>query len=163
AVLTVAQFTRRAAIPCLVLLVGATLLWHAWTRTPNGRTSWHAWLLRVPLIGIVRRSAGTARYAQALAALLASGVPIAPALRSAADAAADAELTRRLLRSRDRIVHGTSISTALRAEDAATPTTLRLVQTGETTGCLADLLAHAASIEEERAERAVKTAVRLLE
>jgi type II secretory pathway component PulF len=111
----------------------------------------------------VRRAAATARYAQALAALLETGVPIGIALRSAADATGDAELTRRLLSARDRIVHGAPLSVALAAENASTPTALRLIKAGETSGQLAALLAHAASIEQERAERTVKSAVRLLE
>jgi len=163
AVLTAAQVARRAALPGLVAAVWGALVWRTWATSQSGRPRWHAFLLSVPGIGAVRRAAATARYARALSALLESGVPISAALRSAAEATGDAELACRLLRARDRVVHGSSVSAAVAAEDAATPTVQRLMHAGEATGQLAELLAHAASIEQERAERTVKAAVRLLE
>jgi len=44
-----------------------------------------------------------------------------------------------------------------------TPTAVRLVQAGEETGRLAHMLAHAATLEREQAERKLHAAVRLLE
>jgi general secretion pathway protein F len=162
-VLTAAQFARASAIPGLVAVIVATLVFHAWASSTNGRPQWHRFLLSAPILGTVRRSAAAARYAHALSALLESGVPAAVALRSAAAAAGDAAVSNCLLRARDRVVHGESIASALSAEDASTPTMIRLVRAGEESGRLAELLAHAAIIEQERAERSVKNAVRLLE
>jgi general secretion pathway protein F len=162
-VLTAAQIFRAAAVPGVIAVAIATILMRTWSASPRGRPLWHAWLLASPLLGPIRRSSATARYAHALSALLESGVPAGIALRSAADAAGDAAFGSRLLRARDRVVHGESIAAALMAEDASTLTTIRLVRAGEESGRLAELLAHAAMIEQERAERQVKNAVRLLE
>ena len=162
-VLAAAQIGRASAIPALVATIVATLVFRAWASSASGRPQWHAWLLAAPVVGPVRRSSAAARYAHALSALLESGVPAGIALRSAADAAGDAAVASRLLRARDRVVHGEPIAAALAAEDASTPTMIRLVRAGEESGRLAELLAHAANIEQERAERSVKNAVRLLE
>jgi general secretion pathway protein F len=163
AVLSTALFLRRAALPGAIAIAGMAFVWRTWSASPGGRPQWHAWLLRTPILGTVRRSSATARYAHALSALLESGVPIGVALRSAADAAGDAAVGARLLRARDRILHGESVAAALAAEDASTQTTIRLVRAGEESGQLAELLAHAAMVEQERAERAVKSAIQLLE
>lgn len=162
-VLSAAQIFRAVAIPGALAATVATMLFRVWCTSPGGRHHWHAWLLSSPVLGRIRRSSAAARYAHALSALLESGVPAGIALRSAADAAGDAAIGARLVRARDRVVHGESIAAALTAEDASTPTTIRLVRAGEESGRLAELLAHAATIEQERAERSVKNAVRLLE
>ena len=47
--------------------------------------------------------------------------------------------------------------------DALTPTAVRLIRAGEESGRLAQMFAHTAIIEQERAEQSVRSAVRLLE
>jgi general secretion pathway protein F len=162
-VLAVADAARAGAIPGAV---GASLLaalWYRWSSSESGQLAWHRFLLGLPLIGDIRRSAATARYAQTLSALIECGVPIGAALRSAANAVGDAAIADGALRARDRVVRGERLATSLGAEAAATPTTLKIIRAGEDSGRLAEMLAHAAAIEQERASRAVANAVRLLE
>jgi general secretion pathway protein F len=163
AVLRAAALTRVAAIPVLVLAALGLVVWRYVIETPSGRRAWHAALLRLPLLGSVRRSAAAARSCATLAALLESGVPIASALPHAARAAGDGALTAALLGARDDIVHGDRLSRALARHAAATTTVERLVRAGEETGRLAPMLAHAARIEREQAVNKTKAIVRLLE
>lgn len=163
AVVSVANALRAAALP--VLLGGAALflVWHRWTKTVEGRRRWHACLLTVPGVGIVRRSAATSRFCTALAALLESGVPLAPALSHAASATGDAALAAATSRARTTVIEGQSLSHALRAEGAATPTVIRLVRAGEESGNVGGMLLHAGRIEAERAEQLTKAALRFVE
>ena len=162
-VLRAAELARAAAIPVMVLAALGFVAWRYAVETPGGRGAWHAALLRVPLLGSVRRSAASARSCATLAALLESGVPIAAALPHAARAAGDSALTAALLAARDDVVHGDRLSRALGRHGAATPTVERLVRAGEETGRLAPMLAHAARIEREQAVNRTKAMVRLLE
>jgi general secretion pathway protein F len=162
-VLDAADLARAYAIPSAVALVILLGVWFRWTATGAGRERWDAWLLSLPIIGPIRGSAAAGRYAQALGALLETGVPISVALRSAADATGDAAIGMRVLRARDRVVRGERLSTALSVERASTPTALKLVRAGEESGRLAEMLIYAATLEQEQAERAVKAGVRLLE
>ncbi|MGH7633821.1 MAG: type II secretion system F family protein, partial [Gemmatimonadaceae bacterium] len=162
-VLSVASMARHWALPATALAGLGALLWHRWARSPDGAQAWHALLLRIPLLGGIRLSAATARVAGALAALLESGVPVAPALRAAARAAGDAAIGARCLRSRERILEGARPSAACAAERALTPTTIRLIRAGEESGKLARMLQQAARLEREQASERVKALVRLLE
>jgi type II secretory pathway component PulF len=54
-------------------------------------------------------------------------------------------------------------SRALELTNASTPTVVRLARAGEQSGRLATMLGHAARIEQQRADRIVRTAVRMLE
>jgi type II secretory pathway component PulF len=90
-------------------------------------------------------------------------VPVSTALIHGARASGDAALSARILVAREAVVVGQGIARALSAAHAMTPTAIRLVQAGEETGRLAHMLAHAATLEREQAERKLHAAVRLLE
>jgi type II secretory pathway component PulF len=98
-----------------------------------------------------------------LSALLESGVPIRRALGFAAVASADAEVERRILIARGRIASGESLAAALSRERALTPVALRLLAAGEESGRLAGMLGHAAKLEQERSDRMLRSAVKLVE
>jgi type II secretory pathway component PulF len=162
-VLRVTAMVRILAIPATFGVVMLWAAWILWTKTTNGLVRWHALLQRTPLIGPIRRSAATARTAAALASLLESGVPVAPAMIHAARAAGDAAAEQAVLETRERIVHGERLSAAVEAVGALTTTTIRLIRAGEESGQLAQMLGHAAAIEEERATQRVRAVVQMLE
>jgi general secretion pathway protein F len=149
----------------LLLVLGFTgaVGWHASMSRPGFLPWWHGLLLRLPLIGPIRRAAASANACSALAALVESGVPIATALPEAARASGDAEIERRLRSVRERIIVGESFSVALAAEGAMTNQVVRLVRVGEETGELPAMLEHAARMGSATALRRVQTMVRFVE
>lgn len=162
-VLAVADAVRAGWIPALVVGAVLTGAWRLWTSTEHGRAQWHAFLLDLPAIGAVRRASAAGRVTAALGALLESGVPIAPALSHAAKAAGDAAVAARIGSARTAVVGGSGLGAALEAEEALTPTAVKLIRAGEETGRLAAMLAQAAKVESARAEQMVRSAVRVIE
>lgn len=163
AVLDGAAVARAGFLPATLAAALCAAVWRAWTATEDGLVRWHEMLLRLPVIGDVRRAAATARVAAAVAALLESGVPVASALAHAARTSGDAAIAHRVLSARGEVVRGERIARAMAAHDALTGTAVRLIRAGEESGQLAGMLAHAATIEGAHAERRVRAAVRLLE
>lgn len=162
-VLDIAAMARVAALPVLVLCALAGAHVARTRRTADGAVAIDALLLRLPLIGEVRRAAATSRVAATLGALLDSGIAFQPALRLAAAAGGDASIARELQRSGEDIRSGESIASALRRYPALTPAALRLIDAGERTGRLVPLLDHAARMEQDRATRTIEAGVRFLE
>lgn len=152
-----------AALPLTLALMFTALGWRTWVSRPSGRVQWHTLLRMTPGIGGIRRAEATSRACGSLAALLDAGVPLASGLRHAAAAGGDAALEQRLLLVRQDVVRGSRLADAVTAHDAFTPTAARLLQAGEASGALTRMLAHAARLEAERTQRAVRTAVRLVE
>lgn len=162
--LSAAAFTRAAALPTMVIIVlaGAVGRWQL-ASSDAARVNWAAWWLALPVIGRIRLAAAGSRAAAATAALLASGVPIASALRHGALAAGDAALERRLATARADVIAGERLSAAMRRSSAGSAGLIQLVQAGEATGELAPMLAHAARLDAEFAEARVRALVRLIE
>ena len=163
AVLDVAAIVRSGFVPGLMAAAVGLGAWRAWVQTEPGRRTWHRMLLSVPLLGSVRAGAAAARMAHSLSALLESGVTISTALLMSARATADAELSARTAAARASVLAGEPLSLALENHRASTPTVMRLVRAGEESGRLPSMLEHAARIEQQRADRIVRTAVRMLE
>lgn len=163
AVLAVSAAARAWWLPALVLVAGVFAAGRLWVSTEAGARAWAGFLLSLPAIGPVRMASATSRFTASLAALLESGVPIAPAMASAARASGDAAVAERVVRAREAVVAGEGVGRALEASGALTPTALRLVRAGEETGQLGAMLMHASRIESERATDQVRAAVRLLE
>jgi general secretion pathway protein F len=152
-----------AALPLVIVLAVLLLAQRTWVGTPDGRRRWDALLLRLPLFGAPRMASASANLCAALSALLESGVPLVPAMGSAARATGNAELVARVARARADVEHGGRLSMALAAHEATSPVVYRLARAGEESGRLASMLGHAARIERERAVRQMQTMVRLVE
>lgn len=162
-VLAAAGLARGLALPLLVVVVGVAIAVHRSQATREGRRAIHRALLQVPIVGRVRAAAATSRFCAALSALLASGVPLRSAMLHAAHAIDDEELAARALEARTRIAAGERVAGTLRSLEVITPTATRLIGAGEESGRLSEMLQYAAQLEQARAERLTKTAVRLIE
>lgn len=127
------------------------------------RAAWHRWALQLPVIGPVRHALGTSRAARTLSSLLGTGAPALVALDVARETAADDELATRLGAARERVAEGAGLSDALRATRSLTPGATEMAAIGDSSGRLAELLARAAELEEQFAERRVHEMVSLLE
>jgi len=154
---------RAALLPGSVIAAALAAGLHGWTHTVKGRAAWHAMLLRIPVIGTIRTAATTARVTSSLGTLLESGVPLPQALLYAAQASGDAAVERRIASARARVAAGQSLASALRATGGLTLVAVQLIDAGEQSSRVPAMLAHAAKLEQERADRLMQGLVRFLE
>ncbi len=150
-----------------LLLLGliAVAVWglRHWTRTPVGRKSVDEWKLRVPVIGaLVRRYCGL-ETARTLATLLRGGAPLVTALRVTAEGTSNRAFRRRLVHVSEQVTQGTSLHSAFENYGMLEPLGLEMVQVGEATGALEEMLEHVAATYDDVLDRQVTTAVGLLE
>jgi type II secretory pathway component PulF len=161
--LTVSQLLSAFWIPLLLLAVAGTWAAIAWIRRPAGRKQVEEALLKLPLVGQLRRSLATTRVMRALGGMLRSGMPLLAALDAARDAAGDLAISERLQRARERVVQGTSLATALEREGAISASALQLVMVGESSGKVAEMALGAGNLAAQEAERGLRTLVTALE
>lgn len=146
----------------LVLLIGA-IAFMTWRSTDDGAREWSDFTLRIPGFGGIEHALAASQAVHALGSLLAAGVPISAALEYAASAAGNRAIEARLLRCRDAVRSGDSLSASFLATNAVPVPITRLTRAGEETGRLAEMLIHGANLEHHQAERKIKTTVRLVE
>ena len=148
------------ALPALLLL---PWLWQRLQRDETWQRAADRWLLGLPLVGSLLRSAVVARWTQTLSALLAAGVPLAEALGpagQACDHAVYARLTEHLQR---RVSQGGSLSEAMAHTGRFPDMIVQLCATGEETSALESLLARAGALMETELDDRVNGLSSLLE
>jgi general secretion pathway protein F len=127
------------------------------------RTRWHLFLLRLPLIGRLLREGATARWARTLSVLLSSGVPAVEALTISAEVVGLLPLKQAILTMSAQVREGVPLYRALMTAAVFPPLLRYLVESGEASGQLANMLARAAKHYEVSTQTLSSSLVKLLE
>jgi general secretion pathway protein F len=139
---------------------GAVLRWYV--RTPKGAELLDGAKLRVPLMGPVFRSAALGRFARTLGTLAKSGVSLLPALKIVENTIGNRVLAQQIARVADETRGGHSLATPLRKLGIFPRTVVQMIDVGEETGRLDEMLLKVAQIEERHMRARTKTLVSLL-
>ena len=144
-------------------IIAASLAMRAALRDPALRLRWHAFILRVPLIGRLSRATNTARFASTLAILTKSGVPLVEALSIASAVIANLRIRERVVEAAQKVREGSSLTRALDATGEFPPMMLHMIASGEKSGELDQMLARTARNQENDLAAQVSLLVGLFE
>jgi len=131
--------------------------------TPAGRRMIDGYMLRIPIIGIILRKVAVARFCRTLSTLLSSGVAILEGLAITARTAGNAVVEDSLMEVRRGIERGETIATPLEATKVFPPMVTQMINVGETTGALDQMLSKIADFYEEEVDTAIAGLMTLLE
>ncbi|HEX5122702.1 MAG TPA: type II secretion system inner membrane protein GspF [Rhodanobacteraceae bacterium] len=136
-------------IVLIVAIVGARIA----LRSDAMRFRWHAWMLRLPLVGRLTRAANTARATRTLALLADSAVPLLDALGIAAQVVPNLPMREAMRRAAFKVREGSAFSRALGESGLFPPVALRLIASGERSGELPRMLGEAAAQQQRELDR----------
>ena len=162
-VLGIANGVREHFVSFAAIGVGLWLAFSAALRTVTGRRIFDQFKLRVPLFGPVFRKLAVARFTRTLGTLLTSGVPVLPALSIVRETAGNVVLGRLAESVRTNVEQGESIAGPLRGSGVFPAMVVGMVDVGEQTGALPEMLTRIADNYEEEADNAVAAMTSLLE
>lgn len=132
-------------------------------RTAAGRRVFDHFKLRAPVLGRVLRKLAIARFTRTLGALISSGVPILQALTIIKEATGNVVLGSLVARVRANVEQGESIAGPLRESNIFPSMVVGMVEVGEQTGALPEMLGKIADTYEEEVDNAVTAMTSLLE
>lgn len=130
-------------------LAALVMLAVLWWRRPGQRRRIHAAVLGVPYFGPLARRFATAQTARTLATLLYGGIPLVNALEIAARATGNVAVGMHLEGVAREVREGRSLSAALGERDLFPHVAVEMVEVGESTGALADMLTSVADFYDE--------------
>jgi general secretion pathway protein F len=139
---------------------GSALRWYV--RTPQGAELLDQAKLRLPLMGSVFRSAALGRFARTLGTLVKSGVSLLPALKIVENTIGNRVLAQQIARVAEDTRGGHSLATPLRKLGIFPRTVVQMIDVGEETGRLDEMLLKVAQIEERHMRARTKTLISLL-
>jgi len=163
ALIATSAFFRTTGWLWLGLVVAAAAAFFLANRSVSFRARWHAWVLRVPVVGKLARSLDSARFASTLAILVGSGAPLLRSLDAASDVVRMLPLRRAAQSAAALVREGVTLSRALKEQAEFPPVLIHLVANGESTGRLGPMLQRAAEELERDAERRLAWLAALLQ
>lgn len=147
-------------------LLGAGLVFYLlkrWKATESGALGFDRLLLKVPILGNVVRKSSIARFSRTLGTLIASGVPILEGLEITARTSGNKVVETAVLDSRVSIAGGDTISEPLRKRDVFPPMVVQMINVGEQTGGLDEMLNKVADFYDSEVDSAVDAMTSVLE
>ena len=123
---------------------------------PDLRLRFDGLLLRLPVLGEVRRKLILARFTGLFALMYTSGITIVDALSTAEDVVGNAALKDGLQRAGHGIERGFKLSEAFGAVDLFPPLVTRMLRVGENTGALDTALANVSYFYERDVREAIE-------
>lgn len=144
-------------------VVGLFALWKVMASTKGGRRGIDRMKLNMPVFGPVQQKTAIARFARTLGTLVHSGVPILQALNITRDTAGNVVISSAIEKVHEAVREGESIVAPLEASKVFPPMVISMVQVGEETGQLPDMLMKIADVYDDEVDTAVAGLTSLLE
>jgi len=132
-------------------------------RVPGVSSAVDEYKLKLPLFGDMLTKTSVARFSRTLGTLVSSGVPILQALQITRDTAGNARVSSAIENIHDNVKEGESMVSPMEASQIFPPMVVSMVQVGEETGQLPDMLTKVADVFEEEVDTAVAGLTSLLE
>lgn len=161
-------FEAPLVVPNAVLLFGGifliSVIYKFYAGTPAGRKNVDNVILHLPLLGEIQRRSGIARFTRTLGTLVSSGVPILQALNITKETAGNVIVSNAIEKVHDSVKEGESIVTPMSAASGIfPPMVISMIDVGEETGQLPDMLLKIADVYDDEVDNAVTALTSMLE
>lgn len=153
---------QRYGVWVLLGLGAAGYLLGRYLATPVGAEAWDRLRLRLPGVGKVLRAAALGRFARTLGTLAHSGVSLLPALRIVEDTIGNRVLAAQVARVAEETRGGDSLAAPLRKLGLFPHRAVQMIEVGEESGRLDEMLLKIADMEERTMRNRTRTLISLL-
>jgi len=162
-VLSISEFLQSYIHWMFLGMIGVVFLVRQYYRTSGGRLLIDRMLLRFPILGLLLRKAAVSRFTRTLGTLVSSGVSILEGLEITARTSGNRVVHDAIMRSRSSIAGGATISEPLKASGVFPPMVVQMINVGEQTGGLDEMLAKIADFYDDEVDAAVSALTSILE
>ena len=145
-----------------VLIVAGFLL-HRWSKTDAGASLIDKIRISLPVFGPVWLKYQVGLFSRTLSTLLTGGLPLVPSLETAAKAIDSRQIANAVYRSVETVREGKGLSVSLQATKVFPELAVEMVEVGESTGALPQMLNSVAEFFEEDVQTNLTAAMSLIE
>jgi type IV pilus assembly protein PilC len=150
-----------------LVLIGMVIALFAGYKFANGTTGGRSVIdrfkLHIPLFGDLLRKTAISRFSRTLGTLVTSGVPILQALNITRDTTGNMVIARAISQVHDSVKEGESIVQPLEASGVFPPMVVSMVDVGEETGQLPEMLLKVAEVFDDEVDNSVNALTSMLE
>jgi type IV pilus assembly protein PilC len=162
-VLGISRAVKDHALMTLAVLAALVTIFLMTIRTKAGRRIWDKFKLKMPVVGPVVSKVAIARFTRTLGTLVSSGVPILQALMIVKETSGNVIVGNAVAAVHESVKEGETITAPLEASHVFPPMVISMVDVGEQTGALPEMLLKIADNYDEEVDNAVSAMTSLLE
>jgi type IV pilus assembly protein PilC len=141
----------------------AIFLLYRWVKTDSGATLVDKVRIGLPLIGNVWLKYQVGLFARTLSTLLKGGLPLVPSLETAARAIDSKQISNAVFSSVETVREGKGLAASLEATKVFPELAVEMIEVGESTGALPQMLNSVAEFFEEDVQTSLTAAMSLIE
>jgi type IV pilus assembly protein PilC len=162
-VIGVSNFMKNHGLVLLGVIIAIVAAYKFFARTERGRVFIDRFKLRVPLFGDLLRKTAISRFSRTLGTLVTSGVPILQALNITRETAGNSVIANAIAQVHDSVKEGESIVQPLEASAVFPPMVISMIDVGEETGQLPEMLLKIAEVYDDEVDNSVSALTSMLE
>lgn len=162
-IVAVSDIIRAQLWLILIALGAAALGFYTWIKQPGRGAQFDRWVLKLPMIGGSVHKFSTSQMARTLATLLGGGIPLVNALEIAARSTGNRHMGQELEIVGARVREGQSFAGTLLERQTVPDVAIKMIEVGESTGSLTEMLNSLADFYDEEIETEVSRFVTLIE
>jgi len=151
----------------IIIIIGGFILlavgFSFFVRTEFGRRAFDKFKLIIPVFGDVQRKTAISRFSRTLGTLVTSGVPILQALNITKETAGNAIVSDAIAKIHDAVKEGEPIVSPMESSKVFPPMVVSMVDVGEETGQLPEMLLKVADVYDDEVDNAVTALTSMLE
>ena len=146
-----------------VVIFGIYFGLKSWLATEKGKELFDRIIFRLPKVGGFIQIVSVSRFARTFGTLMASGVPILQSITITRDTLDNVVIAKSLERVHDRVRDGEPLSVPLEQSGVFPQMVTSMIQVGEETGQLPEMLNRVADIYDEEVDNAVTALTSIIE
>ncbi|HEY2328905.1 MAG TPA: type II secretion system F family protein [Verrucomicrobiae bacterium] len=162
-VMATSELIKDNILATMGLIAVLVVIFLLFIRTKFGRHAWDKVKLKMPPTGQVVTKVSISRFTRTLGTLVSSGVPILQALTIVKETAGNVIIANAVAKVHESVKEGETITAPLEASRAFPPMVVSMVDVGEQTGALPEMLLKIADNYDEEVDNAVAAMTSLLE
>ena len=151
-----ADFILNWWIWILVSVAVVAIGWRSWIAVPDNRHWFDLLKLRIPLLGKLLRDVAVARFTRTLGTLTSAGLPILESLRITRDTLGNSALANAVDAVQEQVSSGKPLADPLERSGLFPPLLVQVVNLGERSGKLEEMLLHSATAFDRQVNASLK-------
>ncbi len=162
-IIDISNFMKDNYVATLLIVFGIILVFKLALKTKIGTRAWDTFALKAPRIGDLVMKSTVARFTRTFGTLLASGVPILEALTITRGTIKNSLISEALERVHDRVRDGEPLATPLDQQKIFPTMVTSMIEVGEETGQLSEMLNRVADNYDEEVDNSVGAITSIIE
>ena len=162
-VLALSDVIKNNILGTLGVIAVLVIIFLLFIKTKFGRRLWDKFQLMVPVFGPVISKVAISRFTRTLGTLISSGVPILQALTIVRETAGNVIIANAVTKIHESVKEGETITAPMEGSGVFPPMVVSMVDVGEQTGAMPEMLLRIADDYDEQVDNAVAAMTSLLE